>query len=945
MDRNQTRAGFTLVETMITLVITGVMSMALVQMVQVGQQSSDHNRILAEMQQNARVGLSSLTDDLRHVSYGKDPTQPSINYAGPDSVCFIADLLDANPGAEQVIFYLSRDGDPDTPNPYDTILFKEVRDTLGTVLYRAPQAYGMASSGLAFRWFNGGGTELPNPVPQPEQIGEILVTLRVAASRAIEGNYPDLELSSTVYPRNLPLSPARSRPSSPACSDLTFPNCEAATMSWTTPTTNTDGTPLALADISHFALYFGTDPDQLSLYTKLARTLNEWTISGMDGGQVYHIAVTCVSRSGVESYRCGRQADLSSTDIPSSPVTLTLSPSQDAVLSWPAVTTYTDGTLITTPVRYSIYRDVVSGFTPDETNLAATVSYTTTWSDTSLAGCGTNYYVVQARACGNESDPTNEVAKQFPAPPAAVNGLTAYPGGASGEAVLRWSPLTQRNDGSPLDPEDVATWKVYADTLPGHTTFWNEVAAPTDSILVSGLETCRTWYFNLRCVDVCGHEGDYVPASAIPLVLSAGCDPGTPAGPGSLAVTPSEDQLQLTWPPNTTDCDVLGYRIYYGSTDGGPYDGTEAAEGPSPIDVTTAQVIQGNLCRFNLTNLQTCQPYYLQVSTLDQCAPPHESSPTTQVDAITTCIACQMAACCLSWATTGPVNTEANLEVWSENPSGETLSRLTPTYANGASVTEIWYGRPLAKIWAADGSAGADGAVGPRPSGTLLDVDDVVVDSWTDAADGQPLRLVFDQDMRGTTIDLAFRGSSGTCTGTGTVAGAGAFDDWNDGDYSGWTKSAGTWSVSGGELTQTATSSSYILTKDGYTAADVTIEAKVRVLSGTAKSAYLAFRALDTSNYYLFGIRTDQDRVRVARIQGGAWNTEVAYASMVLNENQWYTLRVVVTGNRVRGWVDCQPLIDTTHSTMWTSGKVGLSTRTTSARFDDVRIYGGEVLP
>ena len=90
LDR-RSRSAFTLVETMVVVVITGGCSGSLMQMVQVGQRSADRNRILVEMQQNARVGIQQLADDLRHVSYGKDPTQPSINYAGPDSVTFIAD--------------------------------------------------------------------------------------------------------------------------------------------------------------------------------------------------------------------------------------------------------------------------------------------------------------------------------------------------------------------------------------------------------------------------------------------------------------------------------------------------------------------------------------------------------------------------------------------------------------------------------------------------------------------------------------------------------------------------------------------------------------------------------------------------------------------------------------------------------------------------------------
>ena len=128
------RAGFTLVETAVALMITGVVSISLYQVLKVGQQSAERNRVLVEMQQNCRVGIQSLGDDLREVSYGKDPTQPSIAYAGPDSVMFIADVIPTHAGAERISYFLSHQGDPDTPNPNDTVLMRVVTDTSGVAL-------------------------------------------------------------------------------------------------------------------------------------------------------------------------------------------------------------------------------------------------------------------------------------------------------------------------------------------------------------------------------------------------------------------------------------------------------------------------------------------------------------------------------------------------------------------------------------------------------------------------------------------------------------------------------------------------------------------------------------------------------------------------------------------------------------------------------------------
>ena len=99
MHASLRQAGFTLVEMMVVIVITGMISTAMYQMLQAGQATYEQNKTMVDMQQNARVGLQSLSDDLRLVSYGKDPTQPSIFYAGPESVAFVADILPDEPGA------------------------------------------------------------------------------------------------------------------------------------------------------------------------------------------------------------------------------------------------------------------------------------------------------------------------------------------------------------------------------------------------------------------------------------------------------------------------------------------------------------------------------------------------------------------------------------------------------------------------------------------------------------------------------------------------------------------------------------------------------------------------------------------------------------------------------------------------------------------------------
>jgi prepilin-type N-terminal cleavage/methylation domain-containing protein len=217
-SRRASHSGFTLIETMVVLVITGIMAAALFQTFYAGRRSHDVQQHLVEMQQNARVAIASLTDDFRHVSYGKDPTQPSIRFAGPDSIVFVADVIPEVPGAEVVSYALGLAGDPDTPNPDDTILMKTVADSAGAVLVSAPQSYGIARDGLAFRYFNGGGTELANPVPQPELIGEMALVTATESRRWKQQPYSTMTSPQPSIPETY-RSPrlGAARPLGPTC--------------------------------------------------------------------------------------------------------------------------------------------------------------------------------------------------------------------------------------------------------------------------------------------------------------------------------------------------------------------------------------------------------------------------------------------------------------------------------------------------------------------------------------------------------------------------------------------------------------------------------------------------------------------------------------------------------------------------------------------------------
>jgi hypothetical protein len=70
------------------------------------------------------------------------------------------------------------------------------------------------------------------------------------------------------------------------------------TLSWDTPTTNVDGTPLT--DLAGYKVYHGTALGNYSQYIDVGNVLN-YMVSNLENGVVYYFAVTAYDTSGNES--------------------------------------------------------------------------------------------------------------------------------------------------------------------------------------------------------------------------------------------------------------------------------------------------------------------------------------------------------------------------------------------------------------------------------------------------------------------------------------------------------------------------------------------------------------------------------------------------------------------------------------------------------------------
>lgn len=170
-------------------------------------------------------------------------------------------------------------------------------------------------------------------------------------------------------------------------------------------------------------------------------------------------------------------------------------------------------------------------------------------------------------------------------------------------------------------------------------------------------------------------------------------------------------------------------------------------------------------------------------------------------------------------------------------------------------------------------------------------------------------------------------------------------DDFEDGNYTGWSKSGGSWSVvtDGTKVFKQASTSaiSYAYTgSTSWTNYSIQARAKILTFNGTGRPVGVTARFSSTSNFYYAVLKNGNQLELGKKVSGGT--TALASKSYSVNTGTWYTLKLSVNGSQLQFYVNNVLELTATDST-FSSGKIGLYTYNTAAEFDDILVESGDV--
>lgn len=165
-------------------------------------------------------------------------------------------------------------------------------------------------------------------------------------------------------------------------------------------------------------------------------------------------------------------------------------------------------------------------------------------------------------------------------------------------------------------------------------------------------------------------------------------------------------------------------------------------------------------------------------------------------------------------------------------------------------------------------------------------------------------------------------------------------DDFEDGNFSGWTTSAGSWSVAtdGSKVfKQSSTSANTYASTGSVGWTDYTVQTRIKVLSfnGSDRFVGLCVRYNDTSNFYYMRL-SNSNKLEIRKKVNGS-TTTLASKTYIVQTGTWYNLKFVVNGTALSCYINGTLELSAADTT-FASGKVGFTMVNASAELDDVTV-------
>lgn len=586
--------GFTLVETMITVLIVAAVMFSVFRVFTATNRSYRRGTENIDGQQNTRAALSWLSKELRSAK--------GFSQIGPSIVTFTSDVNVPNQIRTFQLDTADFDGDGDTSeltltrNPADDGSAGPVTDEV---------AVGM--SGLTFTYRDGDG----NITTFRSAVQEVEVTIRaigssgmLQADREEQHQVREVEMSTRVRCRNLgksvPTLGDVTPPAAPTGLAVVF-GCGTATISWTAnPESDISGYYL------HYSVgggppYEGTDARQ-GPSPIFVGNANTYTLTGLALASTYSISLQAVdnadNESGYASEESGSPVDATPPSVPTN-LSGRVVGNNEIQLSWTAAS------------QWDVSQYVVKTY-PDGSPGAAEYDSTSTTSHTATGLINDQVYrfSVQAKdGCGNASAFSSEITVNMQ----PCDEDTDFPDvpedfvATGGDELihLSWTPVSN---------PDVVGYQVYIQQggVSGGATL---LVGNVDHYYVYGLVNGVQYGVQVAAVDGCGHTGGYTALESITPILCAD-NAAPPSAPNNMTAVDLGigDSIKLSWTAGS-EGDLLGYTVYWGS---------------DPANLSNSEDV-GNSVFHVVDGLTTGSVYYFSVVARDVCG--NQSSASSTVSA------------------------------------------------------------------------------------------------------------------------------------------------------------------------------------------------------------------------------------------------------------------------------------------------------------------------